>query len=1137
MNGLRSKSDNSDFVSFLRTFDIVFLTETWGDEHFEFTMNNYVSYNFSRKKRKQFGRHSGGISVLFRSQYENNIRVEQNASHSDIIWVLIENNNLKLGVAVVYFSPRGSSTYSSDSNFSCLEDELAVYTAKYPNYKFIVCGDFNARTANLPDYHVIENNFIPSIDDVSNEMRYPTRISKDETCNTYGRLLLGLCKNTGLRIANGRLLDDQNTGHFTCMKEQGGSVIDYVLTKYENFDLFSEFRISNRPESDHQPVIFSLKNTIRTIVNGQQNDHLTNEKIYKWKEEHKNDYKSYWEGEKGLEVIRKVKSALTRENIAGAAAILMESVHESVKNMVNYTSIKNNNRENRRHKSWFDKDCTQIKILVQRSLNKFRNTRTEFNRKIYLSNRKLYQNIIRQKKNDFNEAEKLKLIIASRNPNANQFWSLVSVRRDGPSRKIKLEEWFDHFSCLFSDHADQNRNTAAFVEEAKLLLENLEINHDEHFGDVLVDNSILDDDITRGELIKSISRLKLNKAPGIDATTPGIWINSPPVLIDLILELFNHILYTGIFPSEWSRGLIVPLHKKGAKDDVRNYRGITLLPIINKIFCDIVFHRIQLWSDKYYPLVEEQAGFRKKFTTADNIFVLHTVINRYLSIKGRLYCAFIDFEKAFDRVCHCLLFYKLFKKGMKGKLFSVLRSMYSDVTACLRTPVGLSNFFKCELGVQQGNILSPLLFTLFINDLGEALNTEFTGVYILSIKLFFLLYADDLALFSSTPIGLQRLLDKLSLYTTKWKLKINLSKSKIMVFRNAGRLKSCEKWSIEGHRLEVVNEYCYLGVVFSCTGLWNCNQKYLAEKATKSLYSIKQMLNRYPNIDISSAFKVFDGKIMPILMYGSEIWGLHNGENIEIVHNNFCRFILKVHNNASTLAVRGELGRFTVRTVRLARVVKYWLRLLSLPQQRLTSICYAFQYQEAENNKSCWANDVKQLLFSIGMGEAWFNQGVGCCQSFLNLFKQRCKDIAIQEWQASVQLSSKLHTYCKIKVDFGLSCYLSVIDKYYLKNALCKFRISAHSLRIETGRWLHNNRTERICSVCTLNEIEDEFHFMLICPLYNDMRLKYLPQYCFINPTRVKFIAMLQTEQRILLLNLSKYIYFATKRRTETEME
>ena len=120
----------------------------------------------------------------------------------------------------------------------------------------------------------------------------------------------------------------------------------------------------------------------------------------------------------------------------------------------------------------------------------------------------------------------------------------------------------------------------------------------------------------------------------------------------LILCIFNRILNTGHFPEQWAQGLIVPLHKKGPKDIVNNYRGITLLPTINKVFSDIIYQRLLIWSETYFPLIEEQSGFRKKYSTADNISILHTIVMRYLHLSGRLYCAFIDFDKGFDRVNH-----------------------------------------------------------------------------------------------------------------------------------------------------------------------------------------------------------------------------------------------------------------------------------------------------------------------------------------------------------------------------------------------------------------------------------------------------------------------------------------------------
>ena len=210
-----------------------------------------------------------------------------------------------------------------------------------------------------------------------------------------------------------------------------------------------------------------------------------------------------------------------------------------------------------------------------------------------------------------------------------------------------------------------------------------------------------------------------------------------------------------------------------------------------------------------------------------------------------------------------------------------------------------------------------------------------------------------------------------------------------------------------------------------------------------------------------------------------------------------------------------------------------WLRLLSMSQYRLTYKCYCFQYNEAEMNKSCWAHDVKRLLFSTGMGEAWFNQGVGCFSTFINMFKQRCQDINIQEWQSAMQLYPKLDTYRQFKLTFGLSSHLSVVEKESFRNALTRFRVSAHCLRIESDRHLQIDRAERICTCCNNTDIENEYHFCLICPLYNELRRKYIPKYYYTFPTFDKFTSLLQSNSSSVLQNLAKYIHFSMNARTE----
>ena len=115
----------------------------------------------------------------------------------------------------------------------------------------------------------------------------------------------------------------------------------------------------------------------------------------------------------------------------------------------------------------------------------------------------------------------------------------------------------------------------------------------------------------------------------------------------------------GYFPETWTEGYIIPLHKKGSINDVENYRGITLLSVLGKLFSRVINNRLSEWAERYFILIEAQAGFRSNMSTVDNIFVLHSLISHVLNQGKKLYCVFIDFTKAFDYVVRDNLWYKL----------------------------------------------------------------------------------------------------------------------------------------------------------------------------------------------------------------------------------------------------------------------------------------------------------------------------------------------------------------------------------------------------------------------------------------------------------------------------------------------
>ena len=244
-----------------------------------------------------------------------------------------------------------------------------------------------------------------------------------------------------------------------------------------------------------------------------------------------------------------------------------------------------------------------------------------------------------------------------------------------------------------------------------------------------------------------------------------------------------------------------------------------MISIVCKCYTSILNKRLYTWLENSGKIVENQGGFRKGYSTTDQIFNLYAMVQKCLSRKGRkLYVAFVDFRKAFDTVNHQLLLEVIHNEGVDGRFFNALKSMYSSLISCVRIGSEFSELFECPLGVRQGCVLSPTLFSMFINILAKQVTADGVhGVQLLPtmLELFILLFADDVALIAETPGGLQVQLDILKRCCDELNLTVNRSKTKIMVFRKGGFLSKRERWLYEGEVIEVVNRYCYLGYTFS----------------------------------------------------------------------------------------------------------------------------------------------------------------------------------------------------------------------------------------------------------------------------------------------------------------------------------
>ena len=773
-----------------------------------------------------------------------------------------------------------------------------------------------------------------------------------------------------------------------------------------------------------------------------------------------------------------------------------------------------NNRTPRKYKSpWFTMECEIARRELKCANREYKKKKSAVLREKVILMRRKYCQEKRRARAKYNYNQKSFLHnTAERQP--QKFWHEIRKLRgvNNPRSSLSAADFVDHFKELFS------RDNIFVNDDIETELDNEDFNI----------NSIeqLDCPFSVQEIEQAICCLKRGKSGGEDLLIPEIFIESRSLLSPALCRLFNFMFERAIYPESWTRGIIVPVPKKGNPNDVNNYRGITLTSVFSKIFSLLLDNRLRKWSENNNILTDFQFGFRKDKSTVDCIFVLSSLINKLLCDKSRVYCAFVDFRKAFDLVYRNGIWHKLIGSGVSTKMVLMLRAIYESVKSSVRVNGKLSDYFDTYMGVKQGEPLSPLLFIFFINDMSAALQND--GIDLISIEemqIFLLLFADDTALFSHSPEGLQMLLNKLHAYCSKWGIEVNVDKTVTMTFKQGARPNASEFY-YNDEKLKNVNKFTYLGVTLSSNGKFYQAQKSLSNQASKALFSLNSLFQKV-SLNVSEKIKLFDAMILPILTYGSEIWGFHPAPDVERVHMKFLKQILGVRPQTSNVTIYGELGRMPLSIIRKERILKYWYKLIKSPE----SLIYkAFLNLKDDNSRVIgWAQEVNKLLNDLGFNYLWNNDNVTLLQ--LNKVIERLKDQYLQYFYSELNKCSKLITYNKIKKEFTREKYLDCVTNDKHRVALSRFRCSAHKLAIEEGRYRNIERNQRICSRCNINVIENEYHFLLVCPLYRDIRNETLPHYYCVWPSQQKFEKLLNSTQTSILKKIAKFIHFANLRR------
>ena len=1105
---------------------MILLSETWisNSENLNLDIEGYsCEHIFGNKSRgTKKGRFSGGISVYYKNCYKDKIQIVEKHQRG-ILWLKIKSDvflfNEDVYVCNLYIPPHGSKVINTQDIdiYELLEQDVLRFKDRG---KLFITGDYNGRTASETDvldfdrylddetlYEFIDKTFLT------------TRVNQDDVIDSYGRRLLSFCKITDLIIANGRLGEDSNLGQYTFVSHNGCSVVDYLLCSFADSQRIKNFRILGCNEfSDHSPVYFTLPKVpiSRDTLDGSNDQAFSHEKLL-YHEERVYIFRNQ------LLTYSGVLGQLTENVNIGQIDTVVQSftnyMYDSAFSAFGktWTSRSNATRhvKARAKNPWFDDKCRAARNDLKRARNTFLKCKNDVNRQNFVLMRSKYNKIKRlaKKKLKIKEGQEI-CNMAKTNP--KQFWK--SVKKKLSTNKIQSDnlttnDLFEHFKSLYGEEPTEiNQQTPNNIPDNTF-------------------NTDLDMEISETELKTAIFSQKNNKSTGTDRLCAELFKDAFDIISPFLLKLYNRLFLNGEYPRLWGEGIIVPIFKGGNPDEAGSFRGITLINILGKIYSQILLNRLNKWAEKEEKLLDNQFGFQKGKSTVDCIFTLYSIIAKTLGIGEKLYCVFIDYEKAFDKIDRSFLWQKLLTEQVSGKFVNALRSMYTVVKSCVKYGSNTSRFFNSYNGLKQGDPSSPLLFMLFINDIVQNINTNLDDIFTIDeLQLFLLLYADDAVVFAKSPEVLQLILNDVESYCTLWGLKINTRKTKAMIFEK-GRHTHFDFY-LDNVKLELVDSFKYLGIHFFKNGNWNRTQQRLAQHGSFALHKLFSLFNQ-TELNISNKCKLFDVLVGSILNYGAEVWGYHEAKDVEILHTKFCRWILNVRKSTNLSGLYGELGRFPLIISRQTSMIRYWIKLLTLNDSCLPKKIYCMLKNDTDNGRTYnglnWAYQIKSMLDRIGLSNIWVQQFEITIP--YNLIKQRISDMYKQSWYSSINNSNRLEMYSRFKHEFNMENYLDFIKEKKYRFALTRFRLSSHDLAIERGRYENIARIDRICVFCNSNFVESEYHFLLACPFYRELRQRFLKPYYGHWPTLQKFDDLMCKSNKTVILNLAKFIYFAFKSR------
>jgi len=682
----------------------------------------------------------------------------------------------------------------------------------------------------------------------------------------------------------------------------------------------------------------------------------------------------------------------------------------------------------------------------------------------------------------------------------------------------------------------------------------------------------LDGPITRQEVFDAIRKIKPGKAPGVDGVTTTILKMAAdavgtsklkPVnhVVDSLVLLFNFVFDNETWPERWATGIVFPLYKQDSRLDPANYRPITLLSVVGKLFGSIVECRLSAWSETHKSLADEQGGFRRNRGTADLIFMLREIVMTR-KLRGQCTLAtFIDARKAYDTVWREGNFVRLHDMGIRGKLWRQLQAMAANPKSKIRLPFGETEYFRVSRGVAQGAVESPFLYACFINGLAEELKNKGMGIIIAGKRTPLLMYADDVVFLAGSVKELREMNQVVTDYARRNRYQLNGEKSAVMAFgADAATTRDVEEedWRLSGEVVKVLDTYKYLGVdVVDNVRDWTKYFNRAIAKATRVSEDLEWACRRAGGLRPRAAAALWKAIARPVLEYSAEIWAgdlpAPTVARAEAVQTNFARSMLGLVGcqSISNDALRAEMGmeKLTSRWVKLR--LGYWRRLHVASGERtlaaISSLRRKHLLWEYKGASEGWMGTTRDLLVKHGLYSHWLDpklctlQEKGDWKELVYEAVEGAEDGALRARFAAMTGASaaryaRVKNWDKTESEFAVLSGetgrrgAQVIEPYLDDRAehvgtrlklMCRLGCLPTMERVAREEKLPPR--EGRCRLCSMGTVETTDHLLLVCPTHDRHRKKMLAgvEAALASAGRPELAGMPEVEQADTLLGKS----------------